>query len=128
MFGTLCWVALVSLAPGWQDAAKSERAARAMFEERFAEAETLYKELLRSDPENPGLLLNLGLAELSLGKQREAAEQFRAVAKLEPGSSPAWLLLGTTCRKLGHPAEAIQPLERVLALEPANHTAALELA
>ena len=129
MLGALCSLALVAFAAGQQDAAgKSTRAARAMFEERYGEAESLYKDLLRADPSNPGLLLNLGLAQQSLGKLREAVAQFRAVAKSEPNSALAWLLLGTTCRKLGDPAEAVQPLERVLEIEPANHTAALELA
>ncbi|MBI4877282.1 MAG: tetratricopeptide repeat protein [Acidobacteria bacterium] len=125
----LGWLALILIAAPEEDAAaRSERAARAMLDERFAEAETLYLELVRADPGNPGLLLNLGLAQQSLGKQREAADRFRAVAKLQPGMPLAWFLLGVAEHKLGRPAEALQPLERVLEIEPAHHAAALELA
>ena len=129
MIRALCCFAIVALAVGQEDmATKSERAARAMLDERFSDAETLYRELLRADPDNPGLLLNLGLAEQSLGKQREAVNRFRAVVKLQPETTLAWLLLGSGHRKLGEPAAAIQPLERVLETEPSNHAAALELA
>lgn len=126
MLGALCCLTLAAAAA--QDAAKSELAARAMLEERFAEAETLYKELLAADPANPGLLLNLGLAEQSQGKLREAVKRFRAAAGLQPDSTMVWLLLGAAHRKLGEPAEAIRPLERALEREPSNHAAALELA
>jgi superkiller protein 3 len=129
MIGAFCCFAIVALAAGQEDAAaRSERAARAMLAERFSEAETLYRELLRADPNNPGLLLNLGLAEQSLGKLREAVSQFRAVVKLQPETTLAWLLLGAAHRKLGEPSEAIQPLERVVEAEPANRAAVLELA
>jgi len=48
MIGALCCFSVVALAAGQEVAAdRSERAARAMLEERFSEAETLYRELLR---------------------------------------------------------------------------------
>ncbi len=129
MITALVYIAMGALAAGQQDtAAKSARAARAMIEEHFTEAETLYKELLAADPNNPGLMLNLGLAEQSLGRHREAANRFRAVAKIQPESALAWLLLGSTLRQLGEPVAAIEPLERVLKIEPANRSATEELA
>ncbi len=129
MMGALCCLAIAALAAGQEGpAARSERAARAMIQERFDVAETLYRELVRDDPNNPGLLLNLGLAQQSLGKLREAAIQFRAVVKLQPETTLAWLLLGVAQRKLGEPAQAVSPLERVLEAEPGNRSAAVELA
>jgi tetratricopeptide (TPR) repeat protein len=129
MIGALCCFALAALAAGQDDAAaRSTRASRAMFEERFEEAAKLYRELLRDDPANPGLLLSLGLAEQSLGNYREAVGRFRAVVKLQPETMVAWLLLGSGYRKLGQPAEAIQPLQHLIEAEPANRAAALELA
>lgn len=129
MIGALCCLAFAALAASQEgSAARSERAARAMIQERFEEAETLYQQLAREDPDNAGLLLNLGLAQQSLGKLREAATQFRAVVKLQPETTLAWLLLGVAHRKLGEAAQAVPALEHVLEAEPANRTAALELA
>jgi tetratricopeptide (TPR) repeat protein len=129
MLGALVFLTLAALAAAPQEAgAKSERAARAMLEERFDEARKLYQELLAADPDNPGLLLNLGLAEQSLGRRREAADRFRAAARIQPESGLTWLLLGTALRHLGQAREAIAPLERVLQLEPGNHAAEAELA
>lgn len=129
MLGALVYFTLAALAAAPQDVRdKSGRAARAMLEERFDEARKLYQELLAADPENPGLLLNLGLAEQSLGRPREAADRFRAAARIQPESGLTWLLLGTALRHLGQAGEAIAPLERVLRLEPGNHAAEAELA
>ncbi len=129
MLGALVSLTLTALVAGPQETAvKSERAARAMLEERFDEARKLYHDLLAADPDNPGLLLNLGLAEQSLGRPREAADRFRAAAKIQPESGLTWLLLGTTLRHSGQAGEAIAPLERVLRLEPGNHAAEAELA
>ncbi len=109
-------------------AEKSERARQAMAGERFEEAEKLYSELVRSTPGNPGLLMNLGLAQQAAGKHARAVEQFQAVVKLEPEFAPGWLLLGMSLVKLGRLESAVAPLERTLELEPGHHGARQELA
>ena len=57
---------LVAISAGAQSddlALKSRRAKDLMAAGRFAEAIPIYEELVRAVPGNPGLLLNLGLAE-----------------------------------------------------------------
>jgi tetratricopeptide (TPR) repeat protein len=129
MIAVAAALAVAALAAGQeQPASKADRAGRAMFEERFEDAAKLYRELVSEDPANPGLLLNLGLAEQSLGNYRDAVSRFRAVVKLQPETTIAWLLLGAGYRKLGEPAEAVPPLQHVVEAEPSNRAAALELA
>ena len=64
--------------------AKSKRAKEAMSAGRFEEAATLYSELVRAVPGNPGLIINLGLALHSVGQYQKAIVQFQAVLKQEP--------------------------------------------
>lgn len=122
-------LAMAAFAAGRQEQEDAPAmAARAMAEERYADAEALYVGLLREDPSNTGLLLNLGIARVSQGKYREAVDQFRTVAGKNPRAVPAWLLLGISCRNLNRAAEAVSAFEKLLELEPKNRTALAELA
>ncbi len=98
-------------------ALKSQRGKEAMAAGRFAEAATIYSELVRDLPDNPGLLMNLGLAQHMAGQYRKAIPPLDAAVKLEPKLLPAWLFLGASHLKLGQPAKAIAPLEKVLELD-----------
>lgn len=109
-------------------AAKSQQARQAMTAGRFEEAATLYKELVRRLPGNPGLRMNLGLALHSAGQYRQAVKQFQIVVKKQPDSSPARLMLALAHLKLGEPEQAINPLQQILKAEPHNRVARLELA
>ena len=109
-------------------AAKSTEAKQAMDARRFAEAAAIYRELVAALPENPGLHMDLGLALHMEGKYREAADQFQAAVRRDPGMEPAWLLLGLTYRKLDEPQKAVEPLERAVKLRPDDRRAQLELA
>ena len=90
---------------------------------RFEEAIPIYTELSRALPNNPGLLMNLGMALHMAGQDRKAAPQFEAVLKLQPDHVPARLFLGAALIRLGEPAKAVGPLRRVLQAEPANQQA-----
>src|ERR1700730_831770 len=75
-------------------ALQSQHAKEMMAAGRFEEAIPIYKRLTQSAPGNPGLLLNLALAEHMAGHEREAIPHFEAVLKTQPTLAPALLSLG----------------------------------
>jgi predicted Zn-dependent protease len=101
-------------------AAKSQQAKQLMATGRFADAAVVYEELVRAMPGNPGLVLNLGMAQHMAGRDREAIAQFERVLKTQPKALPALMLMGTSYMRLGEPAKAIGPLRRGLAITPAD--------
>jgi len=95
---------------------------------RFQEAIPVYQDLVRALPNNPGLLMNLGLAQHMAGQDRQAVQQFEAVLKLDPNHLPAFLFLGAARLELGEPARALPPLQKVVTAQPANKEARQMLA
>lgn len=87
---------------------------------RYAEAVPIYAELVKAVPGNPGLLLNLGLAQRMAGRCGDAIRPLEAAVKLAPQMFPAWASLGACYFELGRPANAIAPLEKAVALAPAE--------
>lgn len=104
------------------------QAKQAMEARQFRTAERIYSRLLANRPSEPGLILNLGLAQFSQGNNIEAVETFQRFVGLQPDHAPAWLLLGLTQQRLDRPAEAVPALKRALELDPDNATARMELA
>ena len=101
-------------------AEKAQRAKELMAAGRAAEAAPLYRDLVSAIPNNPGLLLNLGLALDLSGKKRDAITQYGAVLKIDPNSFPALLLMGTAYMDLGEPSKALPPLQTAEKLQPGN--------
>ena len=87
-----------------------------MAQGRFEEAIPVYQSLLKSLPGNPGLILNLGMAEQMAGHPEAAIAHFKSVLKVEPNSIPALTSLAMADLELKEPAEAVAPLRRVLTL------------
>jgi predicted Zn-dependent protease len=85
--------------------------ARAMREKRFAEAERIYRQLLKVSPDDPRLWMNLGLALHSGGKYQEAVGELERYLKFDPKPGPIHLVQGVNLLKLSRPCEAVQPLE-----------------
>lgn len=104
-------------------AQKSHHAKELMAAGKFAEAIPLYRDLVRALPNNPGLIMNLGLALDMAGHKREAVREFEAVLKLNPLHVQALLLLGTTYLDLGEPSKALGALEKAVQAQPHNLTA-----
>jgi tetratricopeptide (TPR) repeat protein len=102
-------------------AAKSAQARQLMESGRFEEAIPIYRHMVKAEPGNPGLLLNLGLAQHLAGHEREAVPLFEAVLKAQPDSLPALISLGSARLALNQPAEAIAPLRKALAAKPDDH-------
>lgn len=104
-------------------AAKSQQAKALMAAGRFEEAIPLYTQLVQSAPTNPGLRLNLALAQHMSGRDREAVPNFEAVLKVQPNLLPALLSLGAARLALNEPQQAVAPLQKALAADPKNQDA-----
>ena len=91
----LCLVSVLAQSGGLAQpddlARKSQRAKELMAEGKFVQAIPLYRELIQAVPNNPGLMLNLGMALHMAGKEREAIPELEAATKLDPTLAPAWL-------------------------------------
>lgn len=85
---------------------------------KFDEAARLYGELVEAVPDNPGLIMNLGMADFMAGRPGKAIPRFEAALKLQPGLLPAMLFLGAAYVKVGQPAKALAPLRKVVASQP----------
>ncbi len=107
---------------------KAQHAKELMAAGKPEEAVPIYRELVHEVPDNPGLVLNLGLALDMSGNKREAIRQYQGVLKLDPESLPALLLMGTAYLDLGQPEKAIEPLEKSASIQPDNFEAQLTLA
>lgn len=89
----------------------SQQGAQAMRERRFADAERIYRELIKQEPANAGWQLNLGLALHSARKYAQAIPALNSFLKSNPKPGPVYLVLGTAHLKAGKFCEAIAPLE-----------------
>ena len=89
----------------------SQQAAQAMRAGRFAEAETLYRSLIKQYPNDSRLYMNLGLAQHSGRKYKEAVDSFQIFLKQNSQPGPVHLLMGVAHLKLNKPCDAIAPLE-----------------
>jgi predicted Zn-dependent protease len=107
---------------------KSQQAKQLMAQGRFAEAIPIYRELNQALPNNPGLLLNLGMALHMTGNERRSIPPLEAAVKLDPKIAPAWLFLGAARLQLGQVPAAIDALNTVLRLQPDHRDALAMLA
>ena len=107
----------------WQSedlALQSQRAKEMMAAGKFEEAIPIYKRLTQAAPGNPGLLLNLALAEHMAGHERESIPHFEAVLKTQPTLTPALISLGAARLALNQPEQAIVPLQKAVTADAAN--------
>ena len=94
-------------------AAKAQQGKAAMAAGRFEEATALYGAIVRALPNEPGMLLNLGMALSMAGHPREALPHLQAALRLQPDLLPASLFLGASYVELAQPAKAVEPLAEV---------------
>lgn len=107
----------------WQTedlAIQSQRAKELMATGKFEEAIPIYKRLTQAAPGNPGLLLNLALAEHMAGHEREAIPHFEAVLKTQPTSAPALLSLAAARLALNQPDQAAEQYRKLTDISPDN--------
>src|SRR5688500_17627514 len=99
-------------------AARSRAASQAMEAGRFADAARIYQDLAQAVPNDPGLLMNLGMALAMGGQEADAIVPLRKAIALNPKLIPAHLFLGSSYLARGDAASAIAPLERVVTARP----------
>lgn len=103
-----------------QLAQESHRAKELMAEGRFEEAIPICERLVKALPGNPGLVLNLGLAEEMAGHPAKAIPNFEAVLKVQPDNIPALTGIATARLQLRQPELAITPLKKLVNIQPEN--------
>ena len=104
-------------------AAESHRAKELMADRRFAEAIPIYEHLVKAVPGNPGLLLNLALAEEMAGQHARSIPNFEAVLKAQPDNIPALISLSMALLQLNQSREALAPLRKLVTLDPTDQNA-----
>ena len=85
---------------------------------RLPEAETLYRQVLQEDANQPEALHYLGMIALQVGKSGIAAELISRSITSKPDNAEAHYNLGNALRVQGKPAEAAESYRRALALKP----------
>lgn len=85
---------------------------------RWAEAETLYRALLRQSPTDVDALYNLGLTLQLQNKLEDAVITYRQAIALQPEHARSYMNLGAALQDLGRLEEAVAALRKTVALEP----------
>src|SRR5439155_20423807 len=106
---------------------KSQHGVELMAAGNFEDAIPVYRELSRAVPDNPGLLLNLGMALQLAGHSRQAIAPLERALKLDASTLPAWLFLGAAYLGVAEPAKAVPPLKKYVSLQPADPSGHQEL-
>jgi tetratricopeptide (TPR) repeat protein len=104
-------------------AEQSRHAKELMSAGKYEEAVPIYRQMVKVLPGNPGLRLNLGLAEEFAGHPDRAVPQFELVLKSQPDNIPALTSLALARLQSQQPGPAIAPLRKLLSLQPANRNA-----
>jgi Flp pilus assembly protein TadD len=82
--------------------------------------EAQYAEGARREPEDVGLLLNLGIARMRLGHLGDAEKALGRATEIAPGDARTWATLGALHGNAGRPDEARRAFERALAIDPGH--------
>jgi len=85
---------------------------------RFAEAERIFRAVLRREPRNAAAYNNLGNALYNQGKLEEAIAQYRQAIALDPKDALPYNGLGNALRNQGKLEEAIAQYRQAIALDP----------
>jgi Flp pilus assembly protein TadD len=85
---------------------------------RIAQAEAVYREILRFEPSNPDALHLLGLAAHEAGDDAAALEWIRTAVELRPAIAPFHSSLGTVLHAMRRFVEAREAFETAIRLDP----------
>ena len=100
--------------------ARAGDAARAMSENRYDDAASAYRELLKAHPDEPGLLANLGMALAMGGHEAEAVAPLERALALNPKLTNARMFLGSSYLAINEPQKAVVALKAALSLQPSS--------
>ncbi|MFX0107595.1 MAG: tetratricopeptide repeat protein [Candidatus Hodarchaeota archaeon] len=103
-----------------------EKARKYFQEERFAEAEEVYRELIKMRPKNASYWLDLGSSIVLQGKERlpDAEQAHRNALKIDSSHSEGWYSLGNVYKLQGvnKYQEAEKAYKRSIKLDPTYHS------
>ncbi len=85
---------------------------------RFEQAEAVYRDLLRRNPQDVSVLRLLGLLAIDTGHYRNAATLLKKAVELAPDFHGAWVELSKAQTEMHELDEAIASAERAIALHP----------
>ena len=109
---------------GLEDSGEMIRAAVALHKDgRLDEAETAYRSILRSRPDDPRIWHNLGVLRAEAGDPSDALACFDRALAREPGYATAHFNRANALFALGRTDEAHDAYIRVVALEPDSYEA-----
>jgi protein O-GlcNAc transferase len=94
------------------------RAVEAHRSGRISEAETLYREIIASDPRNFDALHLLGIVCSETGKVQDADKFFRKAITIDPNFPPCYVNYGFYLLKQSRFSEALECFDKALALFP----------
>ena len=106
----------------------AEQARTALLADRFDEAISLYRQLTKLLPAEPGVRLNLAMALHSAQRYRESVAELERLRVSQARNARYWFLLGVDYLKLEQPRKAVEPLERAVSLDSSYVPARVELA
>jgi predicted Zn-dependent protease len=99
---------------------RATEAARAMSEQRYEDATTAYRELLKAHPDEPTLLANLGMSLAMGGHPAEAVAPLERALKLNPKLTNARMILGSSYLAIDQPDKAVAALKTALSAQPSS--------
>ncbi len=105
-----------------------ERAGAAMKENRFADAVSLYRQLVLFNPSDPLPYMYLGIALARYGKPDEALKQYEHALQLDPSNANVHYNVGILLVEGGKEEQAIVQFQRALQLDPGLVIAHFQLA
>ena len=85
---------------------------------RLAQAESIYNQILQSDPNQPVALHLLGVIAHQVGKNDKAVDLITRALAIKPDYADAHNNLGAALGELGKLEEAVASYEKALALKP----------
>lgn len=95
---------------------------------RLPQAERIYREILKQQPDQADALHGLGMVALQTASYERAEELLLASLEARPYSANTWFSLGNLRRSQSLWAEAVEAYEKALAIEPQSAAACHNLA
>ncbi|MGH8184598.1 MAG: aspartyl/asparaginyl beta-hydroxylase domain-containing protein [Rhodanobacteraceae bacterium] len=94
-------------------------------QQRIAEAEAVYRDILKTAPETPEALNFVAMCALSRGEFASAQRDLEHAARLEPTQPEIWKNIGIVSLAQHRDADALDAFDRALGLEPMHFAARL---
>ncbi len=95
-----------------------EYAVELLQKRQYEVAVPILRHLLDDEPDHPGVLFNLGMAESDLGKLDDAIAHLKTLVEKDPRHSHGWVALGVAQARAGQIDDAIATLNEAVRIVP----------